>query len=74
MSDIKTSAEHISKNQLSTLIGVPQRAIVRWMKQVGGIPYAGEGDKIMFPKQAALDWVEVNRAPLHRRNIERFGR
>lgn len=52
--------EHIDLHQMSRLVGVPHRAIQRWAKQDCGIPHVGERHMLMFPREAALEWVRKN--------------
>ena len=66
------AVEHVSKQQLSTLIGVPPRAISRWLRGKDPIPHVGHDHQIMFPKRAALDWM-VEHVPLIRPRLAQRG-
>lgn len=49
--------EHLDKYQMSELIGIPPRAICRWLKGSVPIPHIGAGHQVTFPKEAAIAWM-----------------
>lgn len=59
---------HLDKQQLSELLGIPPRAIVRWLRE--GIPHVGTKHLCMFPRTLAMEWVQRHHPDLYRR---RFG-
>lgn len=64
--------EHLDKHQLSVLIGVPPRAICRWLRAKEPIPHTGAVHQVMFPKVEAIAWM-VEHVPLVRPRLAERG-
>lgn len=66
------AVEHVDKYQMSELIGVPPRAICRWLRAKEPIPHVGAGHQVMFPKVDAIAWM-VEHVPLVRPRLAERG-
>lgn len=61
----------VDKWKLSQIVGVPPRAICRWLRCANSIPHDGDGHTVTFPLDGALEWLKANKPALHERMVER---
>lgn len=63
---------HLDKNGLARLVGVPPRAVARWLRGAAPIPHTGVGHDVMFPRDDAIAWM-VEHVPLVRPRLAEKG-
>lgn len=65
-------SDRLDKYQMAKLIGIPPRAVARWLRARPPIPHDGHGDRATFDQPQAIAWM-VEHVPAIRPRLAQMG-